>query len=72
MLIEFGTEILLEQPSVLFLSARGVNDGGRRDAKLDLLIRLVSARFPISIPPQYPSAILAAIEDQRAVTLCFL
>jgi len=38
MFIEFGTKILLGQFPVLFLSVRWVNDGGRRDAKLDLPI----------------------------------
>jgi len=70
MLIEFGTEIFLGQLSILFISVQGVN-GGRRDAKLDLPIQSVSAWFPISIPPRYPSTMMAAIEDQRAVTLGF-
>jgi len=71
MLIELGTEILLGQLLDLFPSVRGVNDGGRRDAKLDLPIRLVSAWFPISILPRYPSTMVAAIGDQMVVTLGF-
>jgi hypothetical protein len=71
MLVELGTEILLRQPPVLFLSVRGVNDGGRRDAKSNLPIRWVSTWFPFLSPLGTPSMILAAIGDQRAVTLCF-
>ena len=66
--IKLGTEILLGQPPVLFLSVRWVNDGDRRNANQNLPIRLMSVLFPISIPPQYLSTILGAIEDQRAVT----
>jgi hypothetical protein len=43
MSIESGTEIVLWQFPDLFLSVRRVNDGGRRDAKMNLPIRWVSA-----------------------------
>jgi len=68
--IEFGAEILLRRfPTVLFLSVRGVSDGGRRDAKLSLPICRVFARFTVSILPQYPSTVLVVIGGRRAMTL---
>ena len=72
MFIELGAEILLRKLPALFLPVRGVNDGGRRNAKLNLHIRRVSVWFPTSISLPYSSVILATIEGQRAVTLCFL
>jgi len=71
MLVEFGTETLLWRPPVLFLSVRGVNDGGRRDTRSSLPIYWMTARFPVSIPLQYPSIILGVMGGQRAVILGF-
>jgi len=39
MLVELGAEVLLWKLPILLLSARGVNNGGRRDARLSLPIR---------------------------------
>jgi hypothetical protein len=69
--VELATEILLRQLPNLFLSVRGVNDGGLRDAKLSLPIRWAFVWFPVSIPPQYPPMILAASRDQKVVVLSF-
>jgi len=72
MFIELGTEILLWQLPVRFLSVRGVNDGGRRNANPSSPIYRAFAWFPvISIPPQYSPMILATLRDRRAVALGF-
>jgi hypothetical protein len=70
-LVELGTEILLRRLQVLFLSVRGVNDGGQRDAKLSLPIRRVSGWFPASISSQYSSTVLAVVGYRGAVAVRF-
>ena len=73
MLVELGAEVLLWKLPILFLSVRGVNDGGRRDAKLSPPIRhWAPARPPISILLQRSSVISTAIGGQRTATLGYL